>query len=415
MRKTILVVMVSGVVLVPLGAMAASTAGATQSLAPAAPHAETSSAMPAAVAAARFGFDLFAHLRQARGNVFFSPLSIEMALAMASEGASGETARQMRSTLHLPVGTPLDFAALRRQLSPVDSTYDLAIANAIWGDRRTNFSREYVERLKHGYGAELNQVDFADPARASATINAWVSTRTHDRIRELITAGAIRPQTRLVLANAIYFKSRWADAFDESMTREDDFTPLHAPKERVPFMQLSRKVRYAENRLTQMLELPYAGTGLSMLVILPRRAADMDAVEKELSFDGVKGWLASLHSRPVEVHLPRFSLEEHYALDEVLPAMGMSDAFDSRRADFSGMDGGRDLSIGLVAHKAFIEVNEKGTTAAAATGVMMPTSLIRPDSEVPVVFRADHPFLFLIRDSRSGAVAFMGRFSQPAP
>lgn len=410
MRSLILVLTLSGVI----GALPAAEAAATiAGVSPATKNHATSSARLAAAAGARFGFELFARLRRAPGNVFFSPLSIEMALAMASDGAADETARQMRATLHLPPDAPLDFAALSRELSPVDTAYDLVIANALWGHLGTSFRPAYLDRLKSGYGAEITPVDFTDPPRASATINGWIRKQTRGLIQDMIPPETIRPQTGLILTDAVYFKGRWADPFDEAMTSEQDFTTSEGPKVRTPFMQRSRGYRYAENESAQVLELPYAGGGLSMLVILPRRRADLDRVEKDLSFDDVKRWLARLSSRLVEVHLPRFRLETRYALEETLPGMGMADAFDSNRADFSRMDGRRGLFIGLVAHKAFVEVNEKGTTAAAATGVMMPTALIRPASEAPVVFRADHPFLFLIRDSRTGGVLFMGRLARP--
>ncbi len=399
-----------------LGAMVAPAIAARAASAPrASSHVTDPATSPAsaATAAARFGFELFARLRQAPGNAFFSPLSIEMALAMATDGAAGETARQMRAALHLPAGAPPDFGALSRQLSPADTAYELVIANALWGDRGASFRPQYLDRLKRGYGAELNQVDFADPRRASAAINGWVRLRTRDRIQDLIPPEMIGPRAKLILTNAVYFKGRWAEAFDEAKTGEQDFTPIRGPGLRTPFMQITHRYRYAENARAQVLELPYAGGGLSMLVVLPRRSADLEAVEKELTFDGVKGWLARLGSRLVEVHLPRFRLETQYALEETLPGMGMADAFDAGRADFSGMDGRRDLFISLVTHKAFVEVNERGTTAAAATGVMAPTALIRPAAEVPVVFRADHPFVFVIRDSRSGAVMFVGRLARP--
>ena len=414
MRGMILIAISLGVVGAQASAMAAGPASTPSGSSQMTTHHEQSSASPAATAAARFGFDLFAHLRMSSDNVFFSPLSVELALAMAGEGAAGETARQMRATLHLSGGPAPDFAALNQQMSPADSAYELIIANALWGDRGTTFEPHYLERVKSGYRAELNQVDFSDPARSSATINSWVSQKTRDLIRELISPQAIEPSMKLILTNAIYFKGRWANAFEDSMTRDEDFTPLQGPKLRTPMMLIFHKYRYAESPLAQMLELPYAGSGLSMLVILPRQPAGLDTIEKELTFDGVVAWLARLGPRLVEVHLPRFRLETQYGLEETLAKMGMSDALNAGRADFSGMDGRRDLYIGLVAHKAFVEVNEKGTTAAAATGVMVTSARIRPASEAPVVFRADHPFVFLIRDSRTGAVLFVGRLARPA-
>jgi serine protease inhibitor len=415
MRKVVLILTLAGMVSMTPQVNEGATAPANPGRAPAMKTDEASIERSAAAASARFGFELFAHLRREPGNVFFSPLSIEMALAMASEGAAGETARQMRAILHLPDGAALDFAPLSRQLSPADSAYDLVIANALWGDRQTNFKHQYLDKLRHQFDAELKQVDFADPTQTSTTINRWVSEVTRNRIKDLIATWAITPQTRLILTDAVYFKGRWKQAFDERLTSDQDFTPLQGPKVSVPFMEKTRKYRYAESALAQVLELSYAGGGLSMLVILPRRPADLDTVESELTLDGLNHWLTLLNSRPVEVHLPRFRLETSCSLDQTLASIGMPDAFDSHRADFSGMDGTRELFIGRVAHKAFVEADEKGTTAAAATGMIMPTATIRRDSEVPVVFRADHPFVFLIRDAHTGAILFMGRMARPTP
>lgn len=381
--------------------------------APAPPAAQRDSARRAGAAVAQFGFDLFARIRHTPGNACLSPLSVELALAIAREGAAGSTAEQMSTTLHLDSGASAGFAALRRQLSPRDSAYDLTIANALWADGAARLQPRYVERVEAPYDAHLERVDFADPPRACDAINSWVSAKTRGLIPSLISPAAISAATRLVITDAVYFKGRWEHAFDEASTSREEFVSKPGTAKAVSFMHATRSYRYAEDARAQVLDLPYAGGGLEMLVILPRTSPSREAVERGLSLEAVNRWLAAMRERTVELHLPRFRLDAEYALEQELPAMGMSDAFDPRQADFSGVDGRRDLFIGTVRHRTFVRVEETGTTAAAATGAMMPTALIRPVPQPPVVFRADHPFLFVIRDSRSGVVLFLGRVVQP--
>jgi len=238
-----------------------------------------------------------------------------------------------------------------------------------------------------------------------------VADRTRGRIRQLLAPGSIQPTDRLVLTNAIAFKGRWSAPFPERSTQPADFERGDRGQARVRLMTRTGELRYAEDARVQVLELPYGDGRSSMLVMLPRHSSDLVQLEKDFTDPVVSRWIARLAPRSVEVYMPRFRLEAHYDLEQVLPALGMPDAFDARRADFSRMDGLRDLFIGLVTHKAFVDVTEEGTEAAASTAVGMRTTSVAP--EPPVRFRADHPFLFVIRDGRSGAVLFLGRLSKP--
>jgi serpin B len=334
-----------------------------------------------------------------------------MALGMTSEGAAGATAQQMRAALRLPA-TNQSFASLASRLNAHDPACEISVANSLWGHNGTMIDPRFIGRVKASFGAGFEQIDFADPTRASDAINHWVAERTHDRIQNLIASDAIRPDGRLVLANAVYFKGAWRDPFEEGMTSDQDFFPAGANRIRAPFMYRAGSYRYAEDAGAQVLELPYGGKDLSMWVILPRRPGGLASLEKTLTRTTLAGWIEKSKAREVEVRVPRFRLETQYSLRAPLEALGIRDAFAPARADFSGIDGRRDLFIGLVAHKAFVEVNEKGTEAAAATGIVMREVSARVGPP-PVVFRADHPFLFVIREAGTGAIVFIGRLADP--
>jgi len=401
-------------------AMAASIAAQTlagsaaQAPRAAGPGPTEASAQHSAGAITRFGFDLFARIRQTPGNACLSPLSVAEALAIAHAGAAGATAGQMAATLHLGSDAPAGFAALRHALAPRDSVYELTIANGLWLDASAEFDPQYLEQARRSYDAQLARVAFSDPPRACDTINAWVAAATRGHIPEIVSPGAVTPATRLVITNAVYFRGRWEHPFDRAGTSDEDFVSRPGTTRAVPFMHLTRSWRYTENDRVQVLELPYQGDRLRMLVILPRTVAGREDVERGLNVERVSQWVGALQERSVEVHLPRFRVESDYALEHDLSAMGMPDAFDPRRADFSGMDDRHDLFVGAVLLRTFVDVEDTGTTAAAATaGVMEVSALIRPSAPPPVVFRADHPFLFLIRDADTGVVLFLGRCEQP--
>jgi serpin B len=376
---------------------------------------------PAAIVASdgnAFAFDLYGRLRSAQpGNLFFSPQSISTALAMTYAGARSATATEMARTLHFSLPQEQLPAAYARLLAALNGPggerhYQLSIANRLWGQRGTAFLEPFLTVTRKDYGAELGLADFAKDAEAArAEINAWVRKQTADKINDLIPHGVLGPDTRLVLANAIYFRGTWARQFNKSATQDQ---PFHVSPDRtvvVPLMFGKLRVGYAGHAdgALKVVELPYEGDDLSMLVLLPDAADGLATLEARLTAETLRGWTGDLARREVLVYLPRFSVESRFALAPTLGAMGMPLAF-SDREDFSGMDGRRDLFVSAVVHKARVEVDEKGTEAAAATGAVMGLTAVR---EEPPVFRADHPFVFVIRYNPTGAILFLGRVVDP--
>ncbi len=365
-----------------------------------------------------FAFDLYARLRSAQpGNLFFSPQSISTALAMTYDGARGDTATEMARTLHFSLPQdqlPAAYAALLAKLQGPggERPYRLSVANRLWGQRGTTFLEPFLTTTRKYYGAELGLVDFMkDAESARAEINGWVRKQTADKIGDLIPPGVLGPATRLVLANAIYFQGTWARQFAKSATHDQ---PFHAAADRtvtVPLMFGKVRAGYAAHADAglKVLELPYRGDDLTMLILLPDAPDGLPALEGRLTAEAVGGWTGGLARKDVLVYLPRFSVESRFALAPTLGAMGMPLAF-SDTADFSGMNGQRDLSVSAVVHKARVDVDEEGTVAAAATGTVMALTAAR---EEPPVFRADHPFVFLIRHNPTGAILFLGRVVDP--
>ena len=360
-----------------------------------------------------FALDLYAKLRTQEGNLAVSPYSVSTALAMTYAGARGNTAKQMADVLHFKLASEQlhpAFAAMvaADQASSGRQGYALHIANALWGQKGYGFLDAFLALEKKHYGAGLREVDFVGAAeQARRTINAWVDDQTQHIIKELLLEGDLDPADVLVLANAIYFKGSWANQFDKAHTRD---APFHVGPEQqitVPMMNQSRRFAFANMDELSLLELPYEGDRLSMVLLLPKKIDGLGAVETSLNRKNLDQWLGRLREEPVRVSLPRFKLGARFDLAKTLEEMGMADAFSARKADFSGMTGKRDLFIGLVIHEARVDVNEEGTEAAAATAVKMKRT------SIPPAFRADRPFLFLIRDKQSGSILFIGRVSDP--
>lgn len=378
----------------------------------------------AAVAAGgnAFGCELYGRLREQKGNLFCSPVSIHTALAMTYAGARGQTAEQMAGVLHFELpGERLHaaFAGLTKELnSPpkIDEqdAYRLVVSNALWMQKGFPFKEEFTSLVAAHYGAGLNQVDYVKFEEARKTINAWVEKATEEKIKDLIPVGVLDANTRLVLTNAIYFKSDWAHPFDKAATREEDFLLADGGSVKVPLMREDMHVGYMETEEFQLVDLPYKGDVLSMTVLLPRKADGLEGLEKKLSAEALAEWIAKAQVTYVDVRVPKFKFTSEFGLSKQLVAMGMSDACDGELADFSGMvapEKGR-LCISAVLHKAFVAVDEQGTEAAAATAVIMgDTAVHQPPT---VVFRADRPFVFLIRHRASGAILFLGRVANPA-
>jgi serine protease inhibitor len=381
------------------------------------------SAQPAATdivvtANTRFAFDLYGRLKSTGGNLFFSPYSISTCLAMTWAGARGDTESQMAGVLHfstVQTGLHSQFGTLQNQLNAVQEKKAVAlnIANGLWAQKDHSFLPAFLQIATRDYAAKVKQVDFStDAESARKDINDWVSGKTADRIQNLIPSGALDAMTRLVLVNAIYFKGQWATQFKPSNTEPAPFETAPGQTSSAQFMNLTDNFGYAEADGLQLLELPYAGGDLSMVVLLPAETNSFKDFENGLSEEKLTGWLTQARKQKVNVFLPKFKLTQQFALADTLAAMGMTDAF-SPSADFSGMDGVRDLYISTVIHKAFVEVNEEGTEAAAATGMVAVGMIAMQPAPLPV-FRADHSFLFLIRDIHSGSILFLGRVADPS-
>jgi serpin B len=366
----------------------------------------------------QFALESYQQLSTRGGNLAFSPFSISAALAMTHAGARGETAQEMAAALHFPFTGPRLDPTFRELFAGAEGGesrgYELTVANGLWGERRFRFRPEFLERVKAHYGAELAEMDFAAQAEASRhAINAWVEKQTRGKIQNLISPGAITELTKLVLANAIYFHGQWADPFQKRATRDAPFKVTPQQEVSAPLMVQQDEFDLLETRSFQALRMAYQGGDLAMVVFLPRRADGLEEFEKTLTVENLDSWLGRLKRREVQVYLPKFRVESAFKLNEPLAARGMRRAF-SDDADFSGMTGGKDLMISIVVHKAFVEVDEKGTEAAAATAVIMaPTAAPPGKREPPAVFRADHPFVFLVRDQRSGSILFLGRVANP--
>ena len=366
-----------------------------------------------------FAVALYSKLRTQSGNLFFSPVSVSTALAMTYAGARGGTASQMAKTLNFTL-TPdrlhPAMGALLNDLNAAHNGYQLHVANALWAQQGYKFLDDFLKLNKSDYGAGLNLLDFKGATEASRlTINQWVAHKTEDKITNLLQSGVLNTNTRLVLTNAIYFKGDWQAQFDKTATKDEDFHLSPAHNVKAPLMNRTGGYNYFNGTSFQALELPYKSGELSMIAFLPNDVNGLPALEQSLTASNMKQWLVELRPVPkVILTIPKFKLTRQFELQQTLGAMGMPAAFDRHAADFSGMTGNRELSISAVIHKAFIDVDETGTEAAAATAVVMSRAMARPSNPAPPpVFRADHPFVFLIRDNRSGSILFMGRVTDP--
>ena len=375
-----------------------------------------------------FAFDLYRALRAQDGNVFYSPHSISLALAMTYAGARGETERQMGETLRFSL--PQDslhpaFNALDQELASRGADlqgrdgdgFRLNMVNAVWGQRGHDFREAFLDVLAESYGAGVRPANFRGaPKESRIAINDWVAEKTDDRIRDLIPQDVITTLTRMVLTNAIYFNASWLFPFSEANTRQRPFHLLDGSSVDVPMMRAEEEFRYTGGDGYQAVDLPYVGNEMSMTVIVPA-GGRFGEFQHSLDAAFVDRIVANLGYRYVALDLPKFEFESQFRLGETLKFMGMSDAFDSTASDFSGMDGRSCLAgdfgclfIGEVVHKAFVSVDETGTEAAAATAVVVQTESAKP---TPINVSVDRPFIFLIRDLETGAVLFVGRVVEP--
>lgn len=387
-----------------------------------------------------FAFGLYGKLRAEKGNLFFSPFSVGAAMTQVMAGARGNTAVEMSQVLCAPVGKGLEhmqafvtqdavqpaFGALLRALDGAGKkrSYQLSIANSLWMQEDLPFEPDFVACLKENYDSGLQAVDFKkDPETARLRINAWVEEKTRKKITDILGPDSIKKDSKLAVANAIYFKSAWQHRFSKGMTENADFTLMDGTKVQVPMMRETESYRFAhcETKRRHMvsdgfdaLELPYEGRELSMLVLVPFGDLGAEALTNDLEAAVASGnldeVLKGMKSEQVSVFVPRFKMTWSADLKDTLIAMGMKETFTPSKADFSGMTKRAELSIGLVAHKAFVEVNEESTEAAAATVAIAEDKgpMVKPRE-----FHADRPFVFLIRENATGTILFMGRVADP--
>ncbi|XP_071592678.1 serpin B6-like [Heliangelus exortis] len=370
-----------------------------------------------------FALDLLKKLceNKSKQNVFFSPFSISSALSMILLGSKGNTKAQIAKVLSLKKAEDAhnEYPSLLSEINAQNTKYILRTANRLYGEKTFEFLSSFIESSQKIYQAGLEQSDFIHaPEHSRKQINGWVEERTEGKIQNLLVEGIINSLTRLVLVNAIYFKGKWENPFDKERTTERPFKINKNETKPVQMMFKKDKfnMTYIGDFQTKILELPYVGNELSMIILLPDAIQDdstgLESLQRELTYDKLMDWInpEMMDLTEVKVSLPRFKLEESYALKPLLSSMGMPDAFDSQKADFSGMSAGNELGLSEVVHKSFVEVNEEGTEAAAATAaVMMLTSfaMIVPE------FTADHPFLFFIRHNKTSSILFCGRYCSP--
>lgn len=369
-----------------------------------------------------FTLDLFKKLSEddPKKNLFFSPLSICSALSMVFQGAKGNTAAEMSKVLSVTRAGDIHpgYEKLISEINKPDTKYLLRLANRLFGETSYDFLASFTDSCQKFYHADLKKLDFrakADDSRKH--INAWVEEKTESKIQNLLAPGIINSLTRLVLVNAIYFKGNWANQFLKDRTMERPFKISKNETKMVQMMYKKAKfnMTYIPDHCTKILEVPYVDHELSMIILLPDEIEDtstgLEKLEREMTYEKLMDWInpEMMDLTEVELSLPKFKLEEKYNLKPVLRSLGMTEAFDEGKADFSGMSSNRDLFLSEVVHKSFVEVNEEGTEAAAATAaiMMLRCAMITPR------FIADHPFLFFIRHNLTGSILFYGRFCFP--
>ena len=365
-----------------------------------------------------FALDMYQNVRLNEGNIFFSPYSISTAFAMTYAGAQCETQKQMAGVFRFSLDPNLlhpAFSELQAHFQKLqeNSPFRLNIANALWIQKEYELLKAFVELNQKYYRANLYNLDFnKDPEGSRLKINDWVEDETKNKIRDLRPGGAIKTFTRLVLTNTIYFKAEWQNTFNAHNTKDQDFWITSEEKIKVQMMSQKDRFGYRENETFQILEMPYIRRDLSMIVILPKKKDGLPDLESNLTPKTLDEWISNLNRQQVNVLFPKFTTTQNLDLKKILRALGMVDAF-TENADFSGMEPKKELYITDALHKAFIDVDEVGTEAAAATAVSVGVTSMPPPEVVPE-FRADHPFFYLIQGNQTRSILFVGRLTRPS-
>lgn len=346
-------------------------------------------------------------------NIFFSPISINMAIGITYAGAKGETEKQIASVFNFPENTTKfhkSMGALQENiLDKASEGVEISLTNQLWADENYKFKCQYLRKAKKCYKAPVKRLDFyskLDESRVS--INNWVEKQTQERIKDLLPDGSLSKQTKMVITNTIYFKGQWDKQFVEGNTQNQDFTTISGEKVKTPTMNASTKLNFYQGDNLKLVEIPYAGKQFSMLVLLPNEDTSLASIEKELNTKTLNHYISLMTESDLRLALPKFKFDASYKLKSTLSEMGMPLAF-SNAADFTGMSRKKDLKIDEVFHKAFVEVSEEGTEAAAATAVV----IIRKTSIISNEFRANRPFIFFIRENENGNILFLGRIANP--
>jgi len=361
----------------------------------------------------KFALELYSELnKEEKENIFFSPYSIFSALAITYEGARGQTAEEIKSVFHFPETNILrpNFAAIYNEINKGYKDYELRTGNALWIQKDYPLLEDYTKSVKEYYGAKAANLDFArETEKSRQTINEFIENQTNGKIKDLIPQGFLIPQTRLVITNAIYFKGTWEWEFDPTETKEMDFKINPNNTAKVPMMHMEPKnvfFNYTETEDLQILELPYKGNEISMLILLSKENKTIEP----LTIEKIEEWKEEMRETELEaIYLPKFEFKTKYNLNDILKTLGMKSAFDPGKADFSGMTITEKVWIDFVLHQAYVKVDEKGTEAAAATAVgILGTGLVSKP-----IFKADHPFIFIIQQKATGNILFLGKVVDP--
>lgn len=366
---------------------------------------------------AEFALDLYARLSRTPGNLFCSPYSLSSALALTQTGARGVTEAQISRAAHFSDSQSelqAGFARLRAELARVGKArnVELTTATGLWAQKDYGFEKDFLELTRRSHDATVEFVDFAgSPTSASRQIAAWINRQTRGRLAGAMPAGDLTPATRLVIADTIYFKGAWASRFSKGATRDQPFWVSGTASVSALMMRQEQVLLFAEADAVQMLELPYVGRDLSMIILLPKERDGLAALERNLNAARLKAWAGAFQLSKVDLQLPRFKVASALPLRAALESLGMTDAFDADRADFRGMSVRRPLFIHAIEQSSVVEVNEEGTTAASATRVSFGCAKAAEPPRRQL--HADHPFVFFIRENHTGMILFLGRVTDP--
>ncbi len=356
----------------------------------------------------RFMLDFYSKTSKPEENSFFSPWSMISAFSVLYEAAREQTADEIASVFYLPKDDSLrriSFESMQSDLNTNGTGYELRNANALWIKTGFGVKEDFINNARQYYDSKVSEVDF--PA-GELIIDSWVENKTNNKIKDLVK-GNTNDDTRLVITNAVYFKGTWQTQFDPNQTHDDEFIISEDKTVTVPMMYVQSKFAYVETDELQILSMPYEGQRMSMLVLLPRNN-DLDSLEKSLTVEKLEEWQNLMQEQEIILFIPKFKLETKYGLPKTMQELGMNLVFDSKNSDLSGISDVKPLFVGFAIHKAFVDVNEEGTEAAAATVIGIITESEHPPTPI---FRADHPFIFLIQDNETGLILFMGKTSDP--